>query len=57
MIYFVIRFGGESLKDEDRGIQRMLAYFGNYFTEEQLKKNMEVTVLYEQYCSYIIFII
>lgn len=40
-MYDIFRFGGESLKDEDRGLQRMLSYFGKYFTEEQLKKNIE----------------
>lgn len=40
-MYDIFRFGGESVKDEDKGIQRMLKYFGKYFTEEQLKNNMD----------------
>ena len=35
--YGIFKFGGSSLKDEERGIQTMLKYFSSYFTEEQLK--------------------
>ena len=38
--YEIFKFGGSSIKDEERGIQTMLKYFSSYFTEEQLKKNM-----------------
>ena len=37
--YEIFKFGGSSLKDEERGIQTMLKYFSSYFTEEQLKEN------------------
>lgn len=39
--YEIFKFGGSSLKDEERGIKTMLRYFSSYFTEEQLKENME----------------
>ena len=39
--YEIFRFGGSSLIDEDKGINSMLKYFPSYFTEEQLKENME----------------
>ena len=38
--YGIFKFGGSSLKDEERGIQTLLKYFSSYFTEEQLKENM-----------------
>lgn len=38
--YEIFKFGGSSLKDEERGIKTMLKYFSSYLTEEQLKKNM-----------------
>lgn len=38
--YEIFKFGGSSLKDEERGIKTMLKYFSSYFTEEQLKENM-----------------
>lgn len=38
--YELFKFGGSSLKDEERGIKTMLKYFSSYFTEEQLKENM-----------------
>lgn len=38
--YEIFRFGGSSVKDDKRGIQKMLQYFSDYFTEEQLKENM-----------------
>lgn len=38
--YEIFKFGGSSLKDEERGIRTMLKYFSSYFTEEQLKENM-----------------
>lgn len=34
--YEIFKFGGGSLKDEERGIKTMLKYFSSYFTEEQL---------------------
>ncbi len=33
--YEIFKFGGSSLKDEERGIQTMLKYFSSYFTEER----------------------
>ena len=39
--YEIFKFGGSSLKDEERGIKTMLKYFSSYFTEEQLKENIE----------------
>lgn len=39
--YETFKFGGSSLKDEERGIKTMLKYFSSYFTEEQLKENIE----------------
>lgn len=39
--YGIFRFGGSSLKDEAHGIKIMLQYFSSYFTEKQLKENME----------------
>ena len=38
--YEIFKFGGNSLKDEERGIKTMLKYFPSYFTEEQLKENI-----------------
>ena len=38
--YEIFKFGGSSLKDEERGIQTLLKYFSSYFAEEQLKENM-----------------
>lgn len=38
--YEIFRFGGSSVKDDKKGIQKMLRYFSDYFTEEQLKENM-----------------
>lgn len=38
--YEIFKFGGSSLKDEERGIKTMLKYFSSYFTEEKLKENM-----------------
>ena len=32
--YEIFKFGGSSLKDEERGIKTMLKYFSSYFTEE-----------------------
>lgn len=40
-MYELFRFGGSSVKDEESGIKRMLKYFSGFFTEEQLRKNME----------------
>jgi hypothetical protein len=39
--YGIFKFGGSSLKDEERSIRIMLQYFSDYFTEDQLKENME----------------
>lgn len=39
--YEIFKFGGESVKNEDLGMRMMLQYFSEYFTEEQLKENMQ----------------
>lgn len=39
--YEIFKFGGSSLKDEQYGIKIMLKYFSSYFTEKQLKENMD----------------
>ncbi len=39
--YEIFKFGGESLKNEERGMRLMLQYFSEYFTEEQLRANMQ----------------
>lgn len=39
--YGLFRFGGSSLKDEERGIRTMVQYFSKYFTEEQLRENLQ----------------
>ncbi|MBQ8116765.1 MAG: hypothetical protein IJ147_01680 [Lachnospiraceae bacterium] len=39
--YEIFKFGGQSLKNEERGMQLMLQYFSEYFTEEQLRVNMQ----------------
>lgn len=38
--YEIFKFGGDSLKNEERGMRLMLQYFSEYFTEEQLRDNM-----------------
>lgn len=38
--YEIFKFGGSSLKDNERGIKTILTYFPSCFTEEQLKENM-----------------
>lgn len=40
-MYDLFRFGGSSIKDDKMGMQRMLQNFSEFFTEEQLRKNME----------------
>ena len=39
--YEIFKFGGTSLRDDERGIRTMLQYFSDYFTEEQIKENMK----------------
>lgn len=39
--YEVFKFGRESLKNEERGMRLMLQYYPEYFTEEQLRANMQ----------------
>ena len=43
-MYELFKFGGSSIKDEERGIRRMLRYFSDFFTEEQLRENMELII-------------
>ena len=39
--YEIFKFGGTSLRDDERGLRTMLQYFSDYFTEEQIKENMK----------------
>lgn len=39
--YEIFKFGGDSLRNEVREIQLILQYFSEYFTEEQLRENMQ----------------
>lgn len=40
-MYDLFKFGGDTVKDDERGIRRMMQYFSEFFTEEQLRENME----------------
>lgn len=40
-LYDLFKFGGGTAKDDERGIKRMLQYFPDFFTEEQLRNNMQ----------------
>ena len=40
-LYDLFKFGGDTVKDDERGIKRMLQYFPDFFTEEQLRNNMQ----------------
>ena len=38
--YEILRFGGESVKDEEKGIKQMMKYYRDFgLTEEQLREN------------------
>lgn len=39
--YTIFKFGGSSLKNEEYGIKTMMQYFPDYFTEGELKQNLE----------------
>lgn len=39
--YTIFKFGGSSLKNEEYGIKMMMQYFPDYFTEGELKQNLE----------------
>ena len=39
--YEIFKFGGISLRDDERGLRTMLQYFPHFFTEEQIKENMK----------------
>ena len=40
--YEILRFGGESVKDEEKGIERMMRYYQESgLTEEQLRENSQ----------------
>lgn len=39
--YEIFKFGGSSLKNDEHGVKMMMQYFSEYFTEEQLKENMQ----------------
>ena len=40
-LYDLFKFGGGTVKDDERGIKRMLQHFPDFFTEEQLRNNMQ----------------
>lgn len=40
-MYDLFKFDGDMVKDDERGIKRMMQYFSEFFTEEQLRENME----------------
>ena len=40
-MYELFKFGGSSVKDGEKEIQRMLQYFSDYYTENQLRENMK----------------
>lgn len=40
-MYDLFKFGGDTVKDDERGIRRMMQYLSEFFTEEQLRENME----------------
>ena len=40
-LYDLFKFGGDTVKDDERGIRKMLQYFPDSFTEEQLRNNMQ----------------
>ncbi len=39
--YEIFKFGGTTLRDDERGLRTMLQYFPHFFTEEQIKENMK----------------
>lgn len=39
--YDLYKCGGSTLRDDTRGMQRMLHYFPKHFTEAQLQANMQ----------------
>lgn len=39
--YDIFRFGGEEIKNDEVGIQRMLQNFSGLLTEEQIRENMK----------------
>ncbi len=39
--YEIFKFGGTSLRDDERGLRTMLKYFPDFFTEEQIKEIMK----------------
>lgn len=40
-LYDLFKFGGDTVKDDERGIRKMLQYFPDSFTEEQFRNNMQ----------------
>lgn len=40
--YEIFKFGGTSLRDDERGLRTMLKYFPDFFTEEQIKPKFPV---------------
>ena len=40
-MYELFRFGGSSVNDDERGLRKMIKYFSEYLTEEQLRENMK----------------
>lgn len=39
--YEIFKYGGETMRDNERGIKMMLEYFSEHFTENQLRENMQ----------------
>ena len=40
-LYELFKLGGDIVKDDERGIRKMLQYFSVFFTEKQLRNNMQ----------------
>lgn len=40
-LYELFKLGGDIVKDDERGIRKMLQYFSDFFTEKQLRNNMQ----------------
>lgn len=40
-LYDMLKHGGVTMRDDERGVAMMLEYFSEHFTEEQLRENMQ----------------
>lgn len=48
--YEILRFGGESVKDEEKGIERMMRYYQESgLTEKQLRENSQKYNLHQMF--------